>query len=166
LAKPWLKTLPKFTVVAHHVQRIDNCVTKRNAAYRSIKKLKEVASGIFHFSPQTSRLIWTKSCWWTARLSSTVQFYLCPWWTMQATLGLSNLLIQVDLIENVHQGPLWLRPHSSQFAKTDTNPQAVLRRNSDTSALTPFRPFAFDYNKRHFGSTWSRQGAPRGKNNP
>jgi hypothetical protein len=96
-------------------------------------------------------------------------YIFVPWWMMRA-LGLKPRdVVQVDLIENVPSGSLAkLRPHSSQFAKDISNPQAVLETElRHYSALTQGSTIAFDYNKqRYWFDVVETRSAPRGEKQP
>jgi hypothetical protein len=96
-------------------------------------------------------------------------YIFVPWWMMRA-LGLKPRdIVQVDLIESVPSGSLAkLRPHSSQFAKDISNPQAVLETElRHYSALTQGSTIAFDYNKqRYWFDVVETRSAPRGEKQP
>jgi hypothetical protein len=96
-------------------------------------------------------------------------YIFVPWWMMRA-LGLKPRdIVQVDLIESVPAGSLAkLRPHSSQFAKDISNPQAVLETElRHYSALTQGSTIAFDYNKkRYWFDVVECRSAPRGEKQP
>ena len=80
-------------------------------------------------------------------------YVFLPWWMMRA-LGLKPRdVVEVELIETVPPGSLAkLRPHSNDFAKDISNPQAVLETElRHYSALTQGSTIAFDYrNKKRY----------------
>jgi len=96
-------------------------------------------------------------------------YVFLPWWMMRA-LGLKPRdIVQVDLVEGVPAGSLAkLRPHSSQFAKDISNPQAVLETElRHYSSLTRGSTIAFDYNKkRYWFDVVETRSSPRGDKQP
>jgi hypothetical protein len=89
-----------------------------------------------------------------------------PWWMMRA-LGLQPRdVVDVELITTVPPGSAAkLRPHSSDFAKDISNPQAVLETElKHYSSLTKGSVIAFDYNgKRYWFDVVELRSAPRGE---
>lgn len=106
-------------------------------------------------------------------------YIFLPWWMMRA-LGLRPRdIVQVDLVggannSNNNNNPIpagslaKLRPHSSQFAKDISNPQAVLETElRHYSSLTQGSTIAFDYNKqRYWFDVVETRSAPRGEKQP
>lgn len=96
-------------------------------------------------------------------------YVFLPWWMMRA-LGLKPRdIVEVELIETVAPGSLAkLRPHSSQFAKDISNPQAVLETElRHYSSLVQGSTIAFDYNaKRYWFDVSELRSAPRGEKVP
>eukprot|EP00548_Thalassiothrix_antarctica_P004420 CAMPEP_0194132740 /NCGR_PEP_ID=MMETSP0152-20130528/3145_1 /TAXON_ID=1049557 /ORGANISM="Thalassiothrix antarctica, Strain L6-D1" /LENGTH=337 /DNA_ID=CAMNT_0038827899 /DNA_START=103 /DNA_END=1116 /DNA_ORIENTATION=+ len=75
-----------------------------------------------------------------------------PWWMMRG-LGLHPRdVVDVTLIEDVPPGSMArLRPHSSEFAKDISNPQAVLETElKHYSSLTKGAVIAMDYNNKRY----------------
>jgi hypothetical protein len=89
-----------------------------------------------------------------------------PWWMMRA-LGLKPLdLVDVELITTVPPGSMAkFRPHSSDFAKDISNPQAVMETElRHYSSLTKGSTIAFDYNKkRYWFDVEELRAAPKGE---
>jgi len=89
-----------------------------------------------------------------------------PWWMMRA-LGLKPLdLVDVQLITTVPPGSMAkFRPHSSDFAKDISNPQAVMETElRHYSSLTKGVSIAFDYNgKRYWFDVEELRAAPKGE---
>lgn len=89
-----------------------------------------------------------------------------PWWMMRA-LGLKPLdLVDVQLITTVPPGSMAkFRPHSSDFAKDISNPQAVMETElRHYSSLTKGSTIAFDYNgKRYWFDVEELRAAPKGE---
>lgn len=89
-----------------------------------------------------------------------------PWWMMRA-LGLKPLdLVDIQLITNVPPGSMAkFRPHSSDFAKDISNPQAVMETElRHYSSLTKGSTIAFDYNgKRYWFDVEELRAAPKGE---
>mmetsp|Transcript_12290 Transcript_12290/g.26036 ORF Transcript_12290/g.26036 Transcript_12290/m.26036 type:complete len:341 (+) Transcript_12290:115-1137(+) len=89
-----------------------------------------------------------------------------PWWMMRA-LGLKPLdLVDVQLITIVPPGSMAkFRPHSSDFAKDISNPQAVMETElRHYSSLTKGSSIAFDYNgKRYWFDVEELRAAPKGE---
>jgi Ubiquitin fusion degradation protein UFD1 len=96
-------------------------------------------------------------------------YVFLPWWMMRA-LGLRPRdIVQVEQIETVAAGSLAkLRPHSAEFAKDISNPQAVLETElRHYSSLTQGATIAFDYNKkRYWFDVVELRSAPRGEKVP
>jgi Ubiquitin fusion degradation protein UFD1 len=92
-------------------------------------------------------------------------YIFLPWWMMRA-LGLRPRdIVEVEQIESVPPGSLAkLRPHSADFAKDISNPQAVLETElRHYSSLTQGSTIAFDYNKkRYWFDVVELRSAPRG----
>ena len=92
-----------------------------------------------------------------------------PWWMMRA-LGLKPLdLVDVQLITTVAPGSLAkFRPHSSDFTKDISNPQAVMETElRQYSSLTKGSSIAFDYNgKRYWFDVEELRAAPKGEKQP
>ncbi len=92
-----------------------------------------------------------------------------PWWMMRA-LRLKPLdLVDVQLITTVPPGSMAkFRPHSSDFAKDISNPQAVMETElRHYSSLTKGSSIAFDYNgKRYWFDVEELRAAPRGEKQP
>jgi Ubiquitin fusion degradation protein UFD1 len=92
-------------------------------------------------------------------------YIFLPWWMMRA-LGLRPRdIVEVEQIETVPAGALAkLRPHSADFAKDISNPQAVLETElRHYSSLTQGSTIAFDYNKkRYWFDVVELRSAPRG----
>jgi hypothetical protein len=86
---------------------------------------------------------------------------------MMRALGLRPLdVVEVEQIETVAAGSLAkLRPHSKEFAKDISNPQAVLETElRHYSSLTQGSTIAFDYNKkRYWFDVVELRSAPRGE---
>ena len=118
--------------------------------HRPMKELDEVVGGPLDFR--------APSC-----------YVFLPWWMMRA-LGVRPLdIVQVELCETVPPGSLArLRPHSSDFAKEISNPQAVLETElRHYSALTQGSTVAFDYNKkRYWFDVVELRSAPKGDKRP
>jgi len=89
-----------------------------------------------------------------------------PWWMMRA-LGLKPLdLVDVQLITTIQPGSMAkFRPHSSDFAKDISNPQAVMETElRHYSSLTKGSTIAFDYNgKRYWFDVEELRAAPKGE---
>jgi len=89
-----------------------------------------------------------------------------PWWMMRA-LGLKPLdFVDVQLITTVPPGSMAkFRPHSSDFAKDISNPQAVMETElRHYSSLTKGSTIAFDYNKkRYWFDVEELRAAPKGE---
>lgn len=96
-------------------------------------------------------------------------YIFLPWWMMRA-LGLRPRdIVEVEQIETVPPGSLAkLRPHSADFAKDISNPQAVLETElRHYSSLTQGSTIAFDYNKkRYWFDVVELRSAPRGTKVP
>ena len=96
-------------------------------------------------------------------------YVFLPWWMMRA-LGLRPRdIVEVEQIETVPAGSLAkLRPHSKEFAKDISNPQAVLETElRHYSSLTQGSTIAFDYNKkRYWFDVVELRSAPRGEKVP
>jgi hypothetical protein len=92
-------------------------------------------------------------------------YIFVPLWMMRA-LGLRPRdIVEVEQIENVPAGSMAkLRPHSSDFAKDISNPQAVLETElRHYSSLVQGTTIAFDYNrKRYWFDVVELRSAPRG----
>ena len=92
-----------------------------------------------------------------------------PWWMMRA-LRLKPLdFVDVQLITTVPPGSMAkFRPHSSDFAKDISNPQAVLETElRHYSSLTKGTSIAFDYNgKRYWFDVEELRAAPKGEKQP
>lgn len=92
-----------------------------------------------------------------------------PWWMMRA-LGLKPLdLVDVQLVTTVPAGTLAkFRPHSSDFGKDISNPQAVMETElRHYSSLTRGSAIAFDYNgKRYWFDVEELHAAPKGEKQP
>lgn len=92
-----------------------------------------------------------------------------PWWMMRA-LGLKPLdIVDVQLITTVPPGSMAkFRPHSSDFAKDISNPQAVMETElRHYSSLTKGSTIAFDYNeKRYWFDVEELRAAPKGEKQP
>mmetsp|Transcript_23174 Transcript_23174/g.54700 ORF Transcript_23174/g.54700 Transcript_23174/m.54700 type:complete len:333 (-) Transcript_23174:38-1036(-) len=92
-----------------------------------------------------------------------------PWWMMRA-LGLKPLdLIDVQLIQTVPPGSMAkFRPHSADFARDISNPQAVMETElRHYSSLTKGSSIAFDYNgKRYWFDVEELRAAPKGDKVP
>jgi Ubiquitin fusion degradation protein UFD1 len=92
-------------------------------------------------------------------------YIFLPWWMMRA-LGLRPRdIVEVEQIETVAPGSLAkLRPHSADFSKDISNPQAVLETElRHYSSLTQGSTIAFDYNKkRYWFDVVELRSAPRG----
>jgi len=92
-----------------------------------------------------------------------------PWWMMRA-LRLKPLdLVDVQLITTVPPGSMAkFRPHSSDFAKDISNPQAVMETElRHYSSLTKGSSIAFDYNgKRYWFDVEELRAAPKGEKQP
>jgi Ubiquitin fusion degradation protein UFD1 len=97
---------------------------------------------------------------------SPSNYCFLPWWMMRA-LGLHPRdVVDVELITTVPPGSAAkLRPHSSDFAKDISNPQAVLETElKHYSSLTKGSVIAFDYNgKRYWFDVVELRSAPRGE---
>jgi hypothetical protein len=93
-------------------------------------------------------------------------YVFLPWWMMRA-LGLRPWdIVQVEQITTVAPGSLAkLRPHSSNFGKRITNPQAVLETElRHYSSLTKGSTIALDYNnERYWLDVEECRSAPRGE---
>jgi len=89
-----------------------------------------------------------------------------PWWMMRA-LGLHPRdVVDVTLTEEIPPGStVKLRPHSSDFSRDITNPQAVLETElKHYSSLTKGSIIAFDYNhKRYWFDVVELRSSPRGE---
>lgn len=89
-----------------------------------------------------------------------------PWWMMRA-LGLKPLdLVDVQLITTVPPGSMArFRPHSADFARDISNPQAVMETElRHYSSLTKGSSIAFDYNgKRYWFDVEELRAAPKGE---
>lgn len=89
-----------------------------------------------------------------------------PWWMMRA-LGLKPLdLVDIQLITTVPPGSMAkFRPHSADFAKDISNPQAVMETElRHYSSLTKGSSIAFDYNgKRYWFDVEELRAAPKGE---
>lgn len=96
-------------------------------------------------------------------------YVFLPWWMMRA-LGLQPRdVVQVELVESVAPGSLAkLRPHSQDFARDISNPQAVLETElRHYSSLTQGSTIAMDYNqKRYWFDVVELRSAPRGERAP
>lgn len=96
-------------------------------------------------------------------------YVFLPWWMMRA-LGLRPRdIVEVEQIETVAPGSLAkLRPHSAEFAKDISNPQAVLETElRHYSSLTQGATIALDYNKkRYWFDVVELRSAPRGEKVP
>jgi hypothetical protein len=96
-------------------------------------------------------------------------YVFLPLWMMRS-LGLQPRdIVQVELCETVSRGSMAkFRPHSSQFAKDISNPQAVLETElRHYSSLTAGSTIAFDYNdKRYWFDVVELRSAPRGERQP
>jgi hypothetical protein len=93
------------------------------------------------------RLIWTKSLVDRSTIEHRPIISLSV--VDDARLGTQTIndVVQVDLIENVPSGSMARTATARQSIREITNPQAVLETElRHYSALTGFRPFAFDYN--------------------
>jgi hypothetical protein len=92
-----------------------------------------------------------------------------PWWMMRA-LGLKPLdFVDVQLITSIPPGSMAkFRPHSSEFAKDISNPQAVMETElRHYSSLTKGSTIAFDYNgKRYWFDVEELRAAPKGEKQP
>lgn len=92
-----------------------------------------------------------------------------PWWMMRA-LGLKPLdIVDVQLVTTVPAGTLAkFRPHSSDFGKDISNPQAVMETElRHYSSLTRGSTIAFDYNgKRYWFDVEELHAAPKGEKQP
>ena len=92
-------------------------------------------------------------------------YIFVPLWMMRA-LGLRPRdIVEVEQIEIIPAGSMAkLRPHSSDFAKDISNPQAVLETElRHYSALVQGTTIAFDYNrKRYWFDVVELRSAPRG----
>jgi Ubiquitin fusion degradation protein UFD1 len=92
-------------------------------------------------------------------------YIFVPLWMMRA-LGLRPRdIVEVEQIETIPAGSMAkLRPHSSDFAKDISNPQAVLETElRHYSALVQGTTIAFDYNrKRYWFDVVELRSAPRG----
>ena len=92
-------------------------------------------------------------------------YIFVPLWMMRA-LGLRPRdIVEVEQIETVPAGSMAkLRPHSSDFAKDVSNPQAVLETElRHYSALVQGTTIALDYNqKRYWFDVVELRSAPRG----
>lgn len=100
---------------------------------------------------------------------SPQNYVFLPWWMMRA-LGLQPRdIVDVKLIKTVPAGTLArLRPHSSEFAKDISQPQAVLETElRHYSSLTKGSTIAFDYNsKRYWFDVVELRSEPRGEKQP
>ena len=92
-------------------------------------------------------------------------YIFLPLWMMRA-LGLRPRdIVEVEQIETIPAGSMAkLRPHSSDFAKDISNPQAVLETElRHYSSLVQGTTIAFDYNKkRYWFDVVELRSAPRG----
>eukprot|EP00525_Craspedostauros_australis_P011974 CAMPEP_0198127122 /NCGR_PEP_ID=MMETSP1442-20131203/46480_1 /TAXON_ID= /ORGANISM="Craspedostauros australis, Strain CCMP3328" /LENGTH=309 /DNA_ID=CAMNT_0043787047 /DNA_START=224 /DNA_END=1153 /DNA_ORIENTATION=- len=96
-------------------------------------------------------------------------YVFLPWWMMRA-LGLRPRdVVDVELVTKTPPGSLaLLRPHSSKFAKTIDNPQAVLETElRHYSSLTQGSTIAFDYNgERYWFDVAELRSGVRGEKKP
>jgi ubiquitin fusion degradation protein 1 len=92
-------------------------------------------------------------------------YIFLPLWMMRS-LGLRPRdIVEVEQIETIPAGSMAkLRPHTSDFAKDISNPQAVLETElRHYSSLTQGSTIAFDYNKiRYWFDVVELRSAPRG----
>jgi ubiquitin fusion degradation protein 1 len=92
-------------------------------------------------------------------------YIFVPLWMMR-TLGLRPRdIVEVEQIESVPAGAMAkLRPHSSDFARDISNPQAVLETElRHYSSLVQGSTIAFDYNKkRYWFDVVELRSSPRG----
>lgn len=92
-------------------------------------------------------------------------YIFLPWWMMRA-LGLQPRdIVDVKMIETVPPGSMVrFRPHSSEFATSIANPQAVMETElRHYTSLTKGSTIAFDYNdKRWWMDVVELRAAPRG----
>mmetsp|Transcript_27441 Transcript_27441/g.40529 ORF Transcript_27441/g.40529 Transcript_27441/m.40529 type:complete len:333 (-) Transcript_27441:50-1048(-) len=89
-----------------------------------------------------------------------------PWWMMRA-LGLQPRdIVDVSLVTTIPPGSAArFRPHSSDFSKDISNPQAVMETElKHYSSLTKGTVIAFDYNKkRYWFDVVDLRSAPHGE---
>jgi len=100
---------------------------------------------------------------------SPTSYVFVPWWMMRALGIRPGDVVQVDLITNVAAGSLAkLRPHSAQFAKDISNPQAVLETElRHYSSLVKGSTIAMDYNgHRYWFDVVDCKSAPKGESCP
>jgi Ubiquitin fusion degradation protein UFD1 len=115
--------------------------------YKSLEELDQVIAGPLDFR--------APSC-----------YIFVPLWMMRALNVRPRDVVEVELIETIPPGSLAkLRPHSSEFAKDISNPQAVLETElRHYSSLTKGSTIAFDYNKkRYWFDVVELRSAPRGE---
>lgn len=126
-------------------ERVDVDVVSKGLAAET--QLKEVVGGALDFR-------------------SPSNYCFIPWWMMRA-LRLKPLdLVDVQLITTVPSGTMAkFRPHSSDFSKDISNPQAVMETElRHYSALTKGSSIAFDYNgKRYWFDVEELRSAPKGE---
>lgn len=155
---PWLFRIKRIEgVTGERIQYID--VNKNNSTSSAItvdeviteckpmvQNLNEVVGGPLDFRAPSN-------------------YIFVPLWMMRA-LGLRPRdIVEVEQIETVPAGSMAkLRPHSSDFAKDISNPQAVLETElRHYSSLVQGTTIAFDYNhKRYWFDVVELRSAPRG----